>query len=235
MKYSEVYNRIVPPEKRDEEHANIWVNYVVRPLSVVFTIPLIDRDIEPIQVTKVSIACLIIGFVLFSFSSNTTVKLIGISLYFVWAILDGVDGNLARYNDLCSNLGDLWDTTGGYLAMILMNYSAGLACDKVHLPLFNIKSIIILAGFTAIFSIFPRLIMQKKLTYGGNEIGLLELKDKNTYGRKERVAQNAISPSGIYQPILLILFLLGFLDYFVILYFIFYTLVMILSLRKLLS
>ena len=47
MSIKEVYNCCMPAEKRKKERMNIWVALVVRPLSVLFTIPFIKTRVRP--------------------------------------------------------------------------------------------------------------------------------------------------------------------------------------------
>ena len=151
--------------------------------------------------------------------------------------MDGVDGNLARSTKQCSNLGDLWDTTGGYAAMVLTYFSAGIAayidnslydfCDKYML--------LIMGGASAIMSIFPRLVMQKKKTYGVNSDAVNKLTDKTHFGIKQIISMNFISPSGFLQVIFLLCILFHTLNFFISVYTIINLLIMAVTLRGLLK
>ena len=237
MTFKEIYNISVPLEKRKEEKYNIWVTIAVRPLSVLLTIPFVSMKVKPLYITFVSMVCSIIAFFFLSFGSNQQYKLIGWFLFFIWAVFDGVDGNLARCTNQCSQLGDLWDTTGGYLAMILMYFSSGIASyfDTNVYNFFETYILIILGGSTALFSIFPRLVMHKKKSYGNLDNSIKELSDKKEFGLKQIIAMNLVSPSGFLQIILLLAIIFHYLNVFIIFYFTINFLIMAVSLYKLLK
>lgn len=237
MNFKEIYNITVPKEKWNEEKFNIWVTLAVRPLSVLLTIPLINSKIKPLHITFCSMLCSLIAFFFVSFAINMEYRLIGWFLFFVWAVFDGVDGNLARCTNQCSQLGDLWDTTGGYQAMVLMYFSAGIASyfDINKYVFFDPYILIILGGSTAIFSIFPRLVMHKKKSYGNKDNSIKELSDKKEFGIKQIVAMNLVSPSGFLQIILLLAIIFHYLNIFIIFYFTINFLIMSISLYKLLK
>ncbi len=237
MTYMEAYDKILPPEKRREEKFNVFVALVVRPLSVLMTLPLIKTKIKPTTITKISIIFLLCGFILLSIPQTLAFKLAGWLCMFIWALLDGVDGNLARCTDRCSSLGDLWDTMGGYIAMVLMNFSAGIAAfyDKSPLPFCDNYILLILGSFAAIFSIFPRLIMHKKKSSVGNSQAVKAVSDKKNFGIVNIIAMNIVSPSGFMQLLFLIGIVLHILNWFVLGYFIVNFGIMILSLQKLLK
>ena len=237
MTFKEIYDIAVPTAKRNEERFNIWVTIAVRPLSVLVTKPFLGSKVKPTQITAFSLVCSLAGFFTLSFSQTMPLKILGWILFFAWAVLDGVDGNYARCSNQCSQLGDLWDTTGGYAAMVLMY----LACGIVAFYDDNLVSIIepywylILGGVTAIFSIFPRLVMHKKKSYGNSSDAVKQLSDKKSFGLSQIVAMNLVSPSGFMQVIFLACILLHFTNLFIDFYFVVNLGIMCLSLYKLLK
>ena len=66
MTYLEIYDKCVPVAKRDTDKLNIWLYYVVRPLSIVATRPLLNTRITPTTVTALSMITTLIGFILVS-------------------------------------------------------------------------------------------------------------------------------------------------------------------------
>lgn len=237
MTYKEIYDIAVPKKKRKEERWNIFVDKVVRPLSVLMTIPLTKFQVKPITVTKYSIYALIIGAVLVALSYNMTVSLIGWCFFFLWALLDGVDGNLARSTKQCSNLGDLWDTMGGYAAMVLIYFSAGVASylDSNVYDFCNKYILLIIGGASSVMSIFPRLIMQKKKNYGVESNAVKVLSDKTHFGIKQIISMNFISPSGFLQVIFLLCIVIHALNFFIAIYTVINLVIMVVSLRGLLK
>ena len=237
MTYKEIYDIAVPERKRKEERWNLFAGHIGRPLSVLMTVPLTKTQVKPTTVTGWSLIALLIGSVLVSISYSMTMTLVGWCFFFLWNLLDGVDGNLARSTKQCSNLGDLWDTTGGYAAMVLTYFSAGIAayidnslydfCDKYML--------LIMGGASAIMSIFPRLVMQKKKTYGVNSDAVNKLTDKTHFGIKQIISMNFISPSGFLQVIFVLCILFHTLNFFISVYTIINLLIMAVTLRGLLK
>lgn len=233
MSIKEVYDCCMPAEKRKKERMNIWVALVVRPLSVLLTIPFINTKVRPSDITILSIVFSIVGFILFIMGQgDMTMKLVGWFCFFVWAILDGVDGNLARCQKTTSALGELWDAVGGYGAMVLIYLSAGIAayhddnvmdfCDKYLL--------ILLGGICAVASIFPRLIMHRKHNIMPEKKDDDGLNHKESYGTKQIIVMNFISVSGFMQVIFLLAILLHVLNFFISFYLCINIVVMLLSL-----
>ena len=236
MTYKDVYDIAMPVAKRQEEKFNIWVTLAVRPLSVLVTVPFTKTKVKPITITAWSLLSIIAGFFLVSFGMSFPLKVVGWLFFFAWAVLDGVDGNLARCTNQCSNLGDLWDTTGGYASMVLIYYSASIASfyDINRFSIIDNSWLLILGGATAIFSIFPRLVLQKKKTYDINSEAVNELSNKKKFGITQVFAMNLVSPSGFMQVVFLICICFKTLNLFVIFYFFVNLGIMMISLKKLL-
>lgn len=237
MKLKEIYDRAVPINKRKEEHYNFWVSIALRPASILATAPFIKPRINPTTITKISVICLLIGFGFVSFGQTVSYKVIGWLFFFLWGVFDCVDGNLARINDMKSMLGDLWDTMGGYIAMVLIYFSAGIAAyyDSNMLYIIEPHWYIILGGFCAIMSIFPRLMMQKKKASYGESESVQALANKDAFSLSKIIALNFISPVGFMQVILLLAIVFHFLNIYVCIYSVILFGVMVLSLRQLLK
>ena len=225
MTFKEIYDIAVPIAKRKEEKFNIWVTIAVRPLSVLVTKPFLGTKVKPTQITAFSLLCSLAGFFVLSFSHTMPLKVLGWILFFAWAVLDGVDGNYARCSNQCSQLGDL-----------LMYFACGIVAfyDNNLLRLVEPYWYLILGGATAIFSIFPRLVMHKKKSYGNGSDAVKELSDKKTFGLSQIVAMNLVSPSGFMQVILLGCILFHTTNLFIGFYFVINLGIMSLSLYKLL-
>ncbi len=237
MTYSEIYNLCMPEKKRKEERYNIWVTLAVRPLSIILTRLFLGTTVKPTTITKWSVFSCILGFFIIAFSSNWIENIVGWFFFFIWAILDGVDGNYARCSKQCSPLGDLWDTMGGYAAMVLMYLSAGIA-SYYQPQLFSIGHpviILILGCSTATISIFPRLVMHKRKSSNFSDETVASFSNKEKFSLSKIAAMNLVSPSGFMQIIFLISLLFNLLNIFVIAYFIINLGIMMISLRDLLK
>ena len=237
MTFNEVYDRVMPEKKRKEERFNIFAHWIGRPISILMTLPLINSKVKPTTVTKWSIAFATVGFALVAFGPNMLIKVLGWLCFLMWNLLDGVDGNLARCTNQCSQMGDLWDTTAGYAAMVFTYFATGIAgyYDNNAIALCDSHWLLILGGATAVISIFPRLVMHKKKSSNIDDTGVKALSDKQNFGLKNIIAMNFISPSGFMQVIFLICIVCHFLNIFVVFYLFVNSAIMLLSLYKLLK
>ena len=237
MTYKEIYDIAVPERKRKEERFNIWTAYALRPFSILLTAPLVNTKVTPTQVTAVSCIFSIIGFFLLSLNLGFLWCIAGWATFYMWAILDCMDGNLARCNNQCSPMGDLWDTMGGYATMVLMYFGAGIAAffDTNAVEMCDAYLYLIFGGATAIFSIFPRLVMHKKKSSNFGQESVKAVSDKNTFGLSKILAMNLVSPTGLLQVALLVAIIFHLLNLFIIGYMIVNFAIMCQSLRGLLK
>lgn len=237
MTYKEIYDIAMPEKKRKEERWNVWVTIAVRPLSILCTIPFTRTKVKPTTITKWSVIANLLGFFLVAFAQSMTLKLVGWLFFFVWAVLDGVDGNLARSTNQCSSMGDLWDTTGGYAAMVLIYFSAGIAAfyDNSLYSFCDVYWMIILGGATAVISIFPRLVMHKKKSSNIDDESVKAISDKQNFSLSKIAAMNIVSPSGFMQVIFLLSIVFHVLNFFSVFYFAVNMGIMAMSLRGLLK
>lgn len=237
MTYKEIFDKCVSEQKRKENKYDIWVSFVLRPLSIVCTMPLIGKKIDPTDITKLSVVCCILGFFVMSIGSSLHYILFGWFFFFLWSLLDCIDGNVARCNNACSKLGDLWDTTGGYTAMVLVYFSAGILAFKFA----DIHSIIpahyflIMGSATSVMSIFPRLVMHKKKSSDIASGAVKSISDKSNFSLSQIIAMNIVAPTGGLLLLYLISILFHYVNWFVIIYFVGNLLIMSISLYKLLK
>ncbi|MCM1235058.1 MAG: CDP-alcohol phosphatidyltransferase family protein [Ruminococcus flavefaciens] len=223
-------------EKRKEAHNNIFAFYIGRPLSYYLTIPFLYINISPNAITFISIILLVIGYFFFQFGNTKIAFLIGWLFFFLWNLFDGIDGNVARYKKAFSKNGDLWDTTAGYFAMVVTYMSAAVSAYKMsNIIIFKPYVYLIMGGWTAVLSIFPRLVLHKKKSSQGDVAGVKELSDKNSFSIIKIIALNIISVTSFLQVIWLICIIFNVVNCFVVFYFIVNLLVALGSLYKLLK
>ena len=235
MTYKEIYRMTMSPAKEADEKYLFWDRFLRIPATFLI-MPLISIKTNPTTITKLSILSTLISFCLISFASTPLIRIVGWGFILLWGIMDNMDGQLARCTNQCSNLGDLWDTMGGYLAMISIYFSAGIAAffDDCYYPVFESYLNLIWGGATAILSIFPRLMMQKKKNYGESSV-VNEIVDKSSFGFTKLLVQNLISPTAFLQPIFLLSIIFHVLDLFVLFYFLLNSAVTLLTLKKILK
>lgn len=229
--------KTMTPEKRKQAKNDFFAFYIGRPLSYVLTVPFLKLKIKPNTVSLISIFPSIIGFLLVGFGNTLTIKLIGVLMFFLWNLLDGVDGNIARYTKQFSKTGSLWDATSGYVAMVMTFMAMGTGCyygECTFLPIDQVL-MVVLGGISAILIIFPRLVMHKRMTSIGNDEKTESVKDKSQYGIIKILALNLISISGFIQVLMLFAVIFKMMDIFTICYFIINLLICVVSVTKLLK
>jgi phosphatidylglycerophosphate synthase len=236
MKLTEIYNVCVSESKRKTDKMIPWVYYVMRPISILLTKPLLKTNITPVNVTFASMVATLIGFVLIGFGHETQTRLWGFFAFIVWGLLDCIDGNIARCKGLASTRGALWDATGGYMALTLMFFSVGIgAFNDTNIYEFLEKYLyIVLGGLTALMSIFPRLVMQKKKADGGTD-SVKGVADKANYSITKIIALNVESAIGMTQVLLFFAIIFHFLNLFTICYFFINIVIMVYTLYTLLK
>lgn len=236
MTYQEIYDKCVPEVKRDADRLNVWLYYVVRPVSIVVTRPLLRTRITPTAVTALSMISTLLGFFLVSFGNSLIIRVFGWLGFFLWAILDCVDGNIARCKDQCSKRGELWDAAGGYLALSLIFFSGGIAgfYEESFISFWAPEWNIILGGMTALLSLYPRLIAQKKRAISDTH-EVLSVMDKRSFSLPRIIAMNIESAIGLMQVLFLCAILFHFLNVFIAFYFLVNLVICLASLRELLK
>jgi len=232
----DIAKKSMTPEKIKIAKNDFFAFYIGRPITYVLTVPFLYTNITPNAVSLLSIIPILAGFVLMYFACTQSMMVVAWALFFLWSLLDGVDGNIARYKKMTSPLGSVYDAMGGYIAMVLEFFGWGVVAAHNGGILSEYISIdpdiyIILGAVSGIAQIFPRFIMHKVVTTLGDEKKVSGVKDKSGYSPLKVVALNLISIAGFLQVIMLVAVLLNMLDLFTIGYFFLNTAVMLVSLR----
>ncbi len=237
---AEIAKKSMSVEKKSSAKNDVFAFYVGRNISYILTIPFLYTNISPNTISLISIIPLVIGFVLMYIGITRGVLLTGWMFFFLWNLLDGVDGNVARYKKQFSKMGSVYDAMSGYLSMVLSFFGWGVAA--AHNPGF-VQSIlqfpldiyIVLGALSGVFVVFPRLIMHKAITTIGDETALNKVKNKSSYGLAKLVALNMTSVTGFCQVLMLIAILIKAFDLFTIVYFFLNLLICLVSLRSILT
>lgn len=236
----DIENKTMSPEKRKSAKNDYFAFYVGRPLSYILTIPFLYINISPNTISLISIIPVIIGFIFMYIGKTKIILILGWMMFFLWNILDGVDGNVARYKNQFTKMGSVYDAMSGYIAMILSFFGIGIAAS--HNPgllqgviYFPLELYIVLGAMSGIFVIFPRFIMHKAITTLGDRDAMNSIKDKSEYGFIKIVVLNLTSVAGFVQVLMLIAVIFNILDLFTIGYFILNFMVMVVSLKNIFS
>lgn len=236
----QIKEKTMTESKKKGAKYDVFAFYVGRPISYVLTVPFIELKIKPNIISLLSLFPSILGFFFLGFGNTLILRLIGGFLFLLWNFMDGVDGNAARYLEQPSKMGRLWDATSGYVAMMLMFFSMGIACfNSPHnqvLPfLGDIPDYyyIVMGGMTSVLELFYRLVMHKKMLLYGEEAGE-GLNDKNTYSLPKIIALNVISTAGLLQVFMLICIYTNCIRLFVFIYCVIQVAVTIWTLKRML-
>ena len=233
----EIAQKTMTAEKRASAKNDLFAFYIGRPISYVLTIPFLYTNITPNTVSLFSIIPIIVGFVLACVAKSKTMMILAWSMFFLWNLLDGGDGNIARYKKQFSRMGSVYDAMAGYLAAAFTFFAAGVMASHSNGFLLSNNYVtsewlIILGGTTGLFNMFPRLVMHKAITVLGSKETTKEISEKQNFGLIKIIALNLKSCAGGAQVVLLVSIIFGFLDMYTVFYFFFNALIMLGSLRS---
>lgn len=225
----DIERKTMSPAKKAMAKNDYFAFYVGRPLSYLLTVPFVKTNITPNQISYLSIIPLIVGFIIMIFTTDFVVLLLAWFLFFLWNLLDGVDGNLARYREQYSKDGSVVDAMAGYVAMVLTYFGAGIVAAHLN----DSDIYIILGALSGISLIFPRLVMHKYINTVAQDESVSSIKDKSDFNTIKILALNMTSITGIPQFLLLLTILTNQWVLFTLVYFTINFLLMIFSLYSL--
>ena len=233
--YRDIRDKTMSKEKYESAKQDYFAFYIGRPLSYWLTIPFLNTNLTPNQISYISIIPIFIGFLLMTFFESKSMLMLGWFMFFLWNLLDGVDGNLARYRKQFSKDGSVIDAMAGYASMAFTFLSAGVAASNYDNLSLDPKYFIILGALSSISLIFPRLVMHKYINSVGTDTASESVKDKKTFSPLKILALNLTSITGLPQVFLFIAILTSTLDYLTVVYFFINVAIMVASLYSLLK
>lgn len=200
-----------------------------RPLSYLLSCILANMGVRPNTVSYFSMIVSIVGCGLFLFESHTC-HIIGAIVFIFWAVLDCVDGDMARTTGK-QPFGEFADAISCYMLQGLMCITMGVAVFYDGGALFNQNDvlIIIIGSFASIANCLMRLIYQKYLSCEKDHIeqGIIKKttdvwKDKGQVSNFKVKFKEAMGVGGVLPIIILIAEIFKVLDIVVIYCFIVY-------------
>ena len=236
----DIEEKSMTPEKRAMAKNDIFAVYIGRPLSYALSIPFMYTNISPNAISMISIVPAVFGFLAACYAQSKAGMIASWILFFMWNLLDGVDGNVARYKKQFSKMGSVYDAMAGYIASALMFYAAGIMAAHSNGPLvkgglISSEALVICGGLVAIVDMLPRLVMHKAVTTLMDKDAVKEVMDKADYGIVQTIALNLRSCAGGAQFLLLVAILFNILDLYTVCYLLFNTAVMVVSLHSVLK
>lgn len=237
--YSQLVAKTMPPEKKKTASRCFVGHYLVRPISNIVSIPLIEWNVAPTPVTQFSAIFPIAAFCLFLLLPTGLGFWLGWLAILIWNILDGVDGNIARYCEKSSTKGCVWDATVGWLAIIAFYSGMGFVAfhnfTNTILPEYLPQyAYIVMGDLASMCWIFPRLIMHKSINTVGAE-SVQSVQDRGNYGFCKLVFFNFTSINGFAAVVFAACYIFGIIEYCMLCYFIISLTVAVGSLYKILK
>lgn len=215
-------------EKKISDKNNLWGYFVLRRISYYLTWIFLRLGISADQVTGISLIIGSLGCIFLAskgYRNGNTI--IGALLVNIWALLDYVDGNIARFNNSCSKCGEFFDALTGYTVGTLLFFSVGIGVFN-H-PDSSLSSLLLLLGadinksMFLIFGCCASLFFISKFLIVNKFAILFQLKKNDIIGLPKsnilyKIGFNLSVLSGLVMPILLIFTVLGSLSIFVSFY-----------------
>ena len=128
---NEIKNQYTDEKRRQDKSTNFWVYLFNRNISFYPTWIFLRLGMSANQVTFFSIIIGLVGCLYFSIGGKNNF-IIGAILINVWAILDCVDGNMARLLNSTSSYGWFLDSITGLLLNAVLLFSIGIGSFLYH-------------------------------------------------------------------------------------------------------
>lgn len=219
------------PEQRRSEKNNLWGYYVLRKVSYYPTWLLLKVGVSSAnKVSWSSVAVGLVGCILLALG-NYNLMIMGALLINFWALLDYVDGHIARYNNSSSAYGAFTDALCDYVMSISIFVGAGIGVfnysdffldllRQSSLGLIIDRSIFLFLGvWASLFYIFPRYVsdtFSKIFSREGQGETATSFREDFLHSSLHMKAfHNLLNVTGLVVPTLLIAVVLRSLSVFV--------------------
>ena len=209
----------LPSEKNSFD--SLWIRFVLRPLSFPVTWVFLRLGSSANQVSCLAVLVSLIAAILMG-TGEMCLVIIGAFLFNFFALLDCVDGNIARVRKQESSYGGFMDALGGYVAFACALPAAGIAAEHaktMSFPFICNLNYIIIGAIAAISTLTMRLAYQ----HFSNVIGRKTEKP----GTFKYSVENNLGITGVLMPAILVGTILRQLHWVVLCYAIYYVLAFI--------
>lgn len=219
--------RSLPSKKKKRDKMDVWVYFIIRPISYLFTWLCLKLKISAAGATYISMIIGVFGPLLL-LDSNYYTRIVGAFIINFWIIFDCVDGNIARFKKSTSSFGTFIDGVSGYIIMSILYLSIGtsvyLYADTI---LFEERMwlYIFVGALGSIFTVFPRLIEHKASNMFPNYKS--KITDKETYGLFYTIGLNIGGIAGLGLPLLLLAYIFRFENIYILFYGLFHFIIAI--------
>lgn len=204
------------PEKKKIDQMDLWVYFFVRPVSFYFTYLLLKLKLSANGATLVATVVGVVGAVLIC-STNHWVALSGFVILNLWIVLDCVDGNIARVMKKSSKFGEFLDGVSGYIFTSFLYIAIGVHV-YLNYSIENAWLFIVIGAVTSLATIFPRLVEHKAQNMFDSYKS--QITDKTEYSIVHIIGLNVAGMAGFSNPLMLVAFFVGWLNWYLLFYFI---------------
>ena len=204
----------VPPGERFNSY---WLRFVLRPLSFPITWVFMRLGFSANQVSYLSVFVALLAATLM-LSDERPLVILGALLFNLWAILDCVDGNVARVRRQVTKYGEFTDALAGYVAYALVFLAAGVAAERSRgFAPDSLSSIdfLFVGALTSILNLTMRLVYQQFRNVSGQRI--------MGEGTFESDVSSNLGITGLLMPAILGGVIFGQLHWIVIFYAVFHA------------
>jgi len=189
------------------------------------------------QTTYISLVFVLVGCFSYIFVSPS-LRWVPLALVLIWALLDYVDGNIARVTRTRSRYGDFIDVVGAYFFLAFLpicmgvglyrfpehsldNFLGGIGLEELSDPAMAFT----LGAFASLSNILVRLIiMRMNVTFDLDARHAEAMPGKrSSVATAVSIVESATSPRGFYFPILILATIFRKLEWFLGVYFIIYS------------
>lgn len=150
----------LPPEKNRFD--SLWIRFVLRPLSFSIAWLFLRLGFSANHVSYLAVLVSFLAAILMG-TGERTVVIVGALLFNCFALLDCVDGNIARVRGQAGPYGGFMDALGGYVAFACVFPAAGIAAEhaeQISFPVIGNLNFIIVGAVAGISNLTMRLVYQ---------------------------------------------------------------------------
>jgi len=205
--------------------------YLFRPLSFYVAWAAIKLKVSPNQITFLSWFVLFVGCINYA-TQYFNFGLFSFSMIFLWALLDYVDGTMARALSARSKFGHFIDVVGAYYLFAFLPVAIAIGTDgqilrKInsimvvngYLSLENLD-IILIGSISAISNLLLRLtLLRGQVTF---DVNVRDIDETSKSASIVAWIEALASPRGFFFPLLLLCDYFDALDVFVLIYAFYY-------------
>ena len=229
-----LYNNIVrnyPSEKAQLTMIrNPWGYFVVRPISFRITPLFINLGFSANAVTTLELILNISGLAFIAFGAVSRYNfIIGAIIINIARILDGVDGDIARFQNNCTKFGEMYDIFVGMLITALLPVCLGIglyfgAVSSISIWGIGLPGLLwLLIGVSdSCIYLFRRTL---SLEYQ------IAVRHKTWMPKRKIVSIISAIPLSVKMPLLIVVLLLGILDFFMVGYMVYNLLALFMTIR----